>query len=174
MEFSCQWKNCEFKTTFENNYIRHIYTHEYQTTKVKPTFIKDTLPKYSCTYDPQCNYTCKWNSDLVKHNYIHTGIIPYVCPMEGCFYETARKDKYAVHKRIHTKQLPYICNFQDCTEKFICRRLLNKHIRKHNGETKFKCHFDGCRWGGEKSNAYKKHLLVRHDYIKEKIDNINL
>lgn len=77
---------------------------------------------YSCKY-PECNYTTRLSSNLIKHKRKHTSEKPFLC--DQCTFRTNFINSLKVHKRIHTEERPYAC--EHCSYKCNSSSNLKKH-----------------------------------------------
>ncbi|XP_068628711.1 zinc finger protein 679-like [Battus philenor] len=81
-----------------------------------------TPKQYSCEY-PDCTYSTKLSSNLIKHKRKHTSEKPFLC--DQCTFRTNFINSLKVHKRIHTAEKPYACRF--CSYKCNSSSNLKKH-----------------------------------------------
>jgi hypothetical protein len=79
-----------------------------------------------CSF-PDCDSSFSSAANLKRHEKLHTGEKPFVCPAEGCDKKFARKYDMKVHSRIHTKEKPYVCNI--CNKRFSRISSLREHER---------------------------------------------
>jgi len=54
--------------------------------------------KFAC---PVCTNSFTTSGHLTRHNKIHSGDKPFLCPFEGCGKKTARQDSMTQHYRMH-------------------------------------------------------------------------
>lgn len=80
------------------------------------------LKEYFCDY-PECHYTTKLSSNLIKHKRKHTSEKPFLC--DQCTFRTNFINSLTVHRRIHTAERPFACKY--CSYKCNSSSNLKKH-----------------------------------------------
>ena len=99
------FKNCEkiFTTTY--SLARHSLTHNKK---------KNHIWK-------QCNKAFSFKQNLIEHEFVHTGELPYVCNVNGCTERFRQRGKLSLHRQSHK-------NYQ--------KRNYRSHVAINEGDTK--------------------------------------
>ncbi|KAM9393088.1 uncharacterized protein KZ484_004323 [Pholidichthys leucotaenia] len=103
-----------------------------------------------------CGKEFPFNSKLIRHVRIHTGVRPYLCSFCGKRFN--QKSILSVHKRIHTGERPYSCNI--CGKTFNKTSILTVHKRTHTGVKPYKCNICGRTYNqkGTLNSHFRLHL----------------
>uniref|UniRef100_A0A8U7NLG3 C2H2-type domain-containing protein n=1 Tax=Corvus moneduloides TaxID=1196302 RepID=A0A8U7NLG3_CORMO len=83
-----------------------------------------------------------WSSDLVVHEWLHSGEKPYKCG--ECWKSFSQSSHLIRHQRIHTGERPYECG--ECGHSFSQSSSLIRHQRIHTGERPYECSECGKRF----------------------------
>ncbi|XP_066442734.1 zinc finger protein 250-like isoform X2 [Eleutherodactylus coqui] len=137
---------------------------------------------YNCPECPEC-FTS--NLDLVKHQIIHTGKMPFICSVCGGYFGRkydlithqithggssafgcpycdqcfATKSSLSIHEKTHVQKKPLPC--PECGKIFPTKKRLTIHRQIHTNERPFKC--------SECGDTFKRKAhLQRHQRIHEK------
>lgn len=57
-----------------------------------------TAPTFRCKY---CSKLLSSKQNLKEHEFIHTGVLPYICKVTGCGLRFKQGSLLSSHKRIH-------------------------------------------------------------------------
>ena len=82
--FICDFKNWEKVFTTKYSMLRHINIHK----------------KKSFKWD-QWNKQFSFKQNLVEHQFIHTGELPYTCGVNGCTQKFRQRGKLSIHRQSH-------------------------------------------------------------------------
>lgn len=83
--FICDFFNCERIFTTKYSLSRHMQTHRKK---------KD----FKCK---ECDKTFSIKQNLIEHEFVHTGQLPYLCNFEGCTERFRQRGKLALHRQTH-------------------------------------------------------------------------
>ncbi|XP_050439975.1 zinc finger protein 501-like [Adelges cooleyi] len=82
-----------------------------------------------------CLTSFSQKSSLTKHQLVHTGEKPYRCTV--CLMSFSEKCNLTKHERVHTGEKPYKCTV--CLKSFVTKSQLAAHQRVHTGEKPYRC-----------------------------------
>ena len=111
-----------------------------------------------CTF---CQKAFQKSSNLVNHERIHTGEVPFECMTCNKRFKT--KGVLKLHERFHTGELPYECD--TCRKRYKTKSELKTHERIHTGEVPFECKTCQKRFN-QKCNL-KKHERIHTGEVKK-------
>lgn len=118
---------------------------------------------YNCTF-PGCGKSFPFESEFLRHKYIHSSERPVQCPFPNCTKAFKREDTLKNHLRIHTGETPYKCQEPGCGKGFCSKAGLRYHRLKHKGEKEYICRVAGCNRRFLSMSQLKQHekTLVYH------------
>ena len=173
--FICPYDDCDKSYTRLAHLRRHedIHTNSYRCTeencmkKFKTKFtlkkhvdnihLKKNPKKYKCSV---CQQEFKKHSLLTRHQYKHTGVKPYVCPVDGCEKRFLVPSKLKRHLKVHEG---YTCTKENCGKNFPTWTLYIKHMKTFH-PTIYRCHY--CERIFRTSSNLKAHSEV-HELNRE-------
>ncbi|XP_054718342.1 transcription factor IIIA-like isoform X2 [Uloborus diversus] len=114
--FCCKFKGCEAILKSKETLRKHVdIIHRRKKAKT-----------YECTI---CDASFNKHSWLQKHTYRHTGIKPYLCPVENCNKRFLVPNKLRKHMTVHNG---YTCTETDCKRNFSTWSLYVKHFKVYH------------------------------------------
>eukprot|EP01117_Protostelium_nocturnum_P008083 TRINITY_DN2880_c0_g1_i4.p1 TRINITY_DN2880_c0_g1~~TRINITY_DN2880_c0_g1_i4.p1 ORF type:complete len:510 (-),score=132.64 TRINITY_DN2880_c0_g1_i4:171-1700(-) len=97
---------------------------------------EDLVKHYKVHNSAEKPYTCKecgrgfrHTGSLKDHLFIHSGLKPYKCDLDGCNKSFSQASNLRRHKRIHTGEKPYVC--PHCDKAFNQSSNMKQHILGH-------------------------------------------
>ncbi|KAI6047526.1 hypothetical protein EDC04DRAFT_630350 [Pisolithus marmoratus] len=104
-----------------------------------------------------CAKTFSRKGDLTRHQLLHTGIKPHVCPTCGKGF--AQFSGLKTHLNIHTKAKPYVCGIGTCRKAFGDPSSCSRHRKEtHRAEGAYKCPLPDCGTRIKRRAAFATHL----------------
>lgn len=123
-----------FRSASLRNHRKHVSSHQ----------------QFLCDY-PNCSYSSKLSSNLIKHKRVHTNDKPYLC--DRCSFRSNFVNSLKTHRRIHTAEKPYQC--EHCSYRCNSSSNLKKHCHlRHSGTPNGK-----YKWSKESRHQCEKLLL---------------
>ena len=116
---------------------------------------------YSCN---ECNITFLQDSELTRHQRIHTGRKAYKCNI--CCQAFNDKSTLIVHQRNHTGEKPYKCDV--CGHCFKQHTHLQYHRRVHTGEKPYKCDVCGKALVEKQGIQFIRPFILERNHIRVK------
>ncbi|KAI6003644.1 hypothetical protein EDD15DRAFT_1215655 [Pisolithus albus] len=104
-----------------------------------------------------CAKTFSRKGDLTRHQLLHTGVKPHVCPTCGKGFSQFSGLK--THLNIHTKAKPYVCGIGTCRKAFGDPSSCSRHRKEtHRAEGAYKCPLPDCGTRIKRRSAFATHL----------------
>lgn len=115
-----------------------------------------------------CAKTFSRKGDLTRHQLLHTGIKPHICPTCGKGF--AQFSGLKTHLNIHTKAKPYVCGIGTCRKAFGDPSSCSRHRKEtHRAEGAYKCPLVDCGTRIKRRSAFATHLR-KHGVDPCKVD----
>ncbi|KAL4076197.1 hypothetical protein J3A83DRAFT_4370396 [Scleroderma citrinum] len=115
-----------------------------------------------------CSKPFTRKGDLTRHQLLHTGIKPHVCPTCGKGF--AQFSGLKTHLNVHTKAKPYICGIGICKKAFGDPSSCTRHRKEtHRPEGAYKCPLLDCGTRIKRRSAFVKHLQ-KHGIDPHEVD----
>ncbi|XP_073408753.1 uncharacterized protein [Dendrobates tinctorius] len=83
----------------------------------------------------ECGKCFSFKTNLIEHQRSHRREKPFSCPECGKYF--TKKSHVATHQRVHTGEKPFSCS--ECGKSFTNKTYLETHQRGHTGEKPFSC-----------------------------------
>ena len=118
----------------------------------------------------ECQQVFSTRFSLKRHEKLHKGDRPFICPNPDCKRPFSEKCSLIRHLRTHTGERPYQCSFPNCRRTFADRTNHKRHEMTHTGTRPYYCTHTGCDRGFFRKKHLKKHLAMVHhqDMVEEK------
>lgn len=149
-EFRCAFPDCGLSYSTKQGLNNHRRRHD-------PNFIQPVQKRVVCD---QCGKTFSTAGALKKHNYIHSGDMPFQCQVCNKKLPTAHKLKE--HMMRHEGVRNHVCPL--CGLKKTTRHELTVHMNYHTREKQFTCHV--CAQVFSNIGNMSRHIKIVHCGIK--------
>nr|XP_029721388.1 LOW QUALITY PROTEIN: zinc finger protein 2 [Aedes albopictus] len=149
-EFRCDFPDCGLSYSTKQGLTNHQKRHD-------PNFIQPVQKRVVCD---QCGKTFSTAGALKKHNYIHSGDMPFQCQVCNKKLPTAHKLKE--HMMRHEGVRNHVCPL--CGLKKTTRHELTVHMNYHTREKQFTCHV--CAQVFSNIGKLVRHIKIVHCGIK--------
>ncbi|XP_076450981.1 uncharacterized protein LOC143286917 [Babylonia areolata] len=115
--YKCDFEGCTWAFTTASKLKRHSAKHY-------------NLRKYKCD---QCDKSFMRPEHLKGHLVTHTGVKPFVCPVDGCDSSFTARSSLYVHLNKHKEgnKMIFYCPIDGCSRKYSTKPQLRAHIVNH-------------------------------------------
>lgn len=126
---------------------------------------------YTCS-QPDCCLQFKRRDQLKSHEYTHTQVKTFKCPVSNCdkvYITNAHLQRHIRNTHPDNDSDILKCQIENCNLRFTTKQILQKHLRTHREPTEYEC--DICSAKYHRKYQFRQHMVSHTGEYPYKCDH---